>query len=139
MKVNGERYYLWRAIDLEVEVPVNFVTKRRCRHAATNFLKKAIKRFGRQVEIITDQLCSNAAALKEMGAPERQTTGQFLNNMIENSRLPFRRWERAMSRFRRMRSLQKFVSVHASVFNYFNHELSLNKRDKFNHKADLAE
>ena len=35
--------------------------------------------------------------------------------------------------------LQKFVSVHASVFNYFNHELSLNKRDKFNHKADLAE
>ncbi|BAJ80377.1 hypothetical protein ACMV_10300 [Acidiphilium multivorum AIU301] len=30
----------------------------------------------------------------------------------------FRRCQRAMLRFRRMRSLQKFASVHASVFNH---------------------
>ncbi len=38
----------------------------------------------------------------------------------ENSHLPFRRRERAMLRFRRMRSLQKFVSVYASVYNHSN-------------------
>lgn len=37
----------------------------------------------------------------------------------ENSHLPFRRRERAMLRFRQMKSLQKFVSVHASLHNHF--------------------
>jgi len=33
--------------------------------------------------------------------------------------LPFRRRERAMLRFRRMGSLQKFVAVHANLYNHF--------------------
>ena len=37
---------------------------------------------------------------------------------IEGSHLPFRRRERAMARFRRMKTLQKFSSVHASVHNH---------------------
>ena len=46
-----------------------------------------------------------------------------------------------MLRFRRMRSLQKFVAVHASVSNHFNHERSLSSRDifKLNRTAALAE
>ena len=77
------------------------------------------------------QLRSYSAALREKGNSDSQTTGQYLDNMIENSHLPFRRRERAMSRFRRMRSLQKFVSIHASVFNHFNHVRSLTNRDQF--------
>ena len=41
--------------------------------------------------------------------------GSWLNNRAENSYLPFRRRERAMLRLRRMRILQEFASVHASV------------------------
>jgi transposase-like protein len=47
--------------------------------------------------------------MKEIGNAERQETGRWLNNMVENSHQPFRRRERAMPRFRRMRSLQKFT------------------------------
>jgi len=46
-----------------------------------------------------------------------------------------------MLRFRRMRSLQKFASVHASVYNHFNQECSLSSRPNFklNRAAALAE
>lgn len=36
-----------------------------------------------------------------------------------------------MLRFQRMRSLQKFTTVHASVYNLFNSERSLYSRSKF--------
>ncbi len=46
-----------------------------------------------------------------------------------------------MQRFRRLRSLQKFVSVHASVYTLFNSERSLYSRQNFklNRAAALAE
>ena len=46
-----------------------------------------------------------------------------------------------MLRFCRMRSLQKLVSVHASVCNHFNQERHLYSRDNFklNRSAALAE
>ena len=46
-----------------------------------------------------------------------------------------------MQRFWRMLSLQKFAAVHSSVFNHFNQERSLTKRDHFkaNRTAALAE
>ena len=46
-----------------------------------------------------------------------------------------------MLRFRRMRSLQKFASVHASVSNHFNQERSLSSRHHLqaNRAAALAE
>jgi putative transposase len=91
--------------------------------------------------IVTDKLRSYGAALKELGADDRQETGRWLNNRAENSHLAFRRRERAMFRFRRMRSLQKFAAVHASVSNHFNQERSLSSRPLFkaNRAAALAE
>ncbi|MEP2532119.1 DDE-type integrase/transposase/recombinase, partial [Shimia sp.] len=81
------------------------------------------------------------AAMKVIGNADRQESGRWKNNRAENSHLPFRRKERAMHRFRRMRSLQKFVSIHASVFNHFNQDRSLSKRCHFklNRTAALAE
>ncbi|WP_299310437.1 DDE-type integrase/transposase/recombinase, partial [uncultured Croceicoccus sp.] len=55
----------------------------------------------------------------------KQETGRYANNRAENSHLPFRRRERAMLRFRQMKSLQKFASVHASFHNHFNSERHL--------------
>lgn len=79
--------------------------------------------------------------MKVIGNVEKQETGRWKNNRVENSHLPFRRRERAMLRFRRMRSLQKFVTGHSSVYNHFNKERSLSKRDHFklNRPAALAE
>jgi putative transposase len=141
VKINGERCYLWRAVDQEGEVLESFVTKTRDKKAALKFLRKTMKRYGRPHIFVTDKLRSYGAALREVGAADRQETGRWLNNRAENSHLPFRRRERAMQRFRRMRSLQMFAAVHASVFNHFNSERSFHSRANFkkNRAAALAE
>ncbi len=141
VKINGETHYLWRAVDLEGEVLESFVTKRRDKKAALKFLKKAMRKHGRPEVVVADRLRSYGAALREIGAEDRQETGRWLNNRAENSHLPFRGRERAMLRFRRMRSLQKFAAVHASVSNHFNQERSLYSRANFklNRTAALAE
>jgi putative transposase len=141
VKINGETHYLWRAVDHEGEVLESFVTKSRDKKAALKFLKKAMRKHGRAEVLVTDKLRSYGAALKEIGALDRQETGRWLNNRVENSHLPFRRRERAMLRFRRMRSLQKFAAVHSSVHNHFNQERHLYSRANFklNRSAALAE
>tara|TARA_R110002073_G_scaffold33185_2_gene99816 strand:- start:55 stop:756 length:702 start_codon:yes stop_codon:yes gene_type:complete len=141
VKINGVTHYLWRAVDHEGEVLEAYVTKRRDRHAALKFLRKAMKRYGQPKTIVTDRLKSYRAALKTIGNEGDQEVGKWLNNRAENSHLPFRRRERAMLRFRRMRSLQKFAAVHSSVHNHFNLERHLNQRDRFkeNRTAALAE
>ena len=111
-------------MDHEGEVLESFVTKTRDKKAALKFLKKAMRKHGRAGGLVTDKLCSYGAALKDLGAADLQETGRWLHNRGENWHLPFRRRERAMLRFRRMRSLQKFASVHASVSNHFNQEVA---------------
>jgi putative transposase len=116
VKINGERHYLWRAVDHEGAVLENFVTKTRDKRAAVKFLRKAMREHGPPEVIVTDHLHSYGAALKEIGAAERQEIDRWLHNRAENSHLPFRRRERAMQRFRRMRSLKECAAAHVSVF-----------------------
>ncbi len=141
VKINGEIHYLWRAVDHEGEVLETFVTKRRDRKAALKFLKKLMKRYGSPTVIVTDRLRSYGAAMKVIGNVDKQEVGRWKNNRAENSHLPFRRRERAMLRFRRMRSLQKFVAVHSSIHNHFNQERHLYSRKNFklNRIAALSE
>jgi len=138
VKINGETHYLWRAVDHEGEVLETFVSKRRDRKAALVFLKKIMKRYGKPSVIVTDKLRSYRAAMKLIGNENTQEVGRWINNRCENSHLPFRRREYAMLRFRRMRSLQKFVSIHSSVFNHFNKERHLNCRATFKLQRDAA-
>ena len=141
VRINGETHYLWRAVDHEGEVLETFVTKRRDRKAALRFLKKAMKRYGNPLEIVTDCLRSYRAAMKEIGNEALQTTGRWLNNRAENSHQPFRRRERAMAKFRNAKSLQKFTSPHSPLHNHFNQERHLYSRQTFklNRAAALAQ
>ncbi|MBY0612026.1 MAG: IS6 family transposase [Beijerinckiaceae bacterium] len=141
VKINGEKHYLWRAVDHEGEVLESFVTKRRDKKAALQFLRKALKRHGATEVIVTDRLASYGAALKALGAIGKREVGRWLNNRVENSHQPFRRRERAMLRFRRMRSLQKFAAMHGSIHNHFNGDRHLTSRQIFkqNRTAALAE
>ncbi len=141
VRINGETYYLWRAVDHEGEVLEVFVTKKRDRKTALRFLRKAMKRYGCPQVIVTNRLRSYRAAMREIGNEARQETGRWLNNRAENSHQPFRRRERAMTKFRSAKSLQKFTAVHASVHNHFNQERHLYSRKNFklNRPAALAE
>jgi putative transposase len=138
VKINGKMHYLWRAVDHEGEILESYVTKKRDKAAALRFLKKALKRHGRTEAIVTDGLKSYPAAMRELGNPDRREMGRWMNNRAENSHLPFRRRERAMLRFRQMKSLQKFASVHASLHNHFNSERHLVRREIYKERRSAA-
>jgi putative transposase len=138
VKIGGEMKYLWRAVDHEGEVLESYVTTTRDKDAALRFMKKALKRHGSPDKITTDGLRSYRAAMTELGDAEKQEVGRYANNRVENSHLPFRRRERAMLRFRRMKTLQKFASVHANVHNHFNLERHLIDRQSYRERRSAA-
>ena len=138
VKLNGEMVYLWRAVDQEGEIFESFVTKKRDKEAALTFMKKTLKRHGSPEKITTDGLRSYRAAMNELGNADKQEIGRWANNRVENSHLPFRRRERAMLRFRQMKSLQKFASVHANFHNHFNQERHLVDRQTYKQRRSVA-
>ena len=138
VKINGEMHYLWRAVDHEGEVLESFVTKdaRQGRGAEVHQEGDEAPRPAPEA-ITTDGLRSYGAAMKEIGNADRQEVGRWANNRAENSHQPFRRRERAMLRFRQMKTLQKFASVHGSFHNHFNQERHLISRETY--KANDAQ
>ena len=138
VRVQGEMRYLWRAVDHEGEVLESFVTKDRDKAAAFKFMRKLMKRHGCAKAITTDGLWSYKAAMKELGIADRQEVGRWANNRAENSHQPFRRRERAMLRFRRMKTLQTFASVHGTFHNHFNQERHLVSRTTYKERRSAA-
>jgi len=141
IKIRGRKHWLWRAVDDEGDVLEVFATKRWNRKAALAFLKRAMKRYGQPRAIVTDRLKSYRAAMNVIGNAADQECDLWLNNRAENSHQPFRRREGAMSKFRDVKTLQKFAAVHASIHNHFNLDRKLTRRDEFkqNRSAALAE
>jgi putative transposase len=139
VKLNGEMAYLWRAVDHEGEILESFVTKTRDKSAALAFMKTALKRHGSPDAITTDGLRSYRPAMKDLGNEEKQEVSRWANNRVENSHLPFQRRERAMLRFKRMKTLQKFASVHANVHNHFNLERHLIDRKTYKERRSAAQ
>ena len=139
VKVNGKVCYLWRAVDHEGEVLEAVVTAKRDKAAALKLLKRIMKKYGRPRKIVTDGLRAYSAAMNAIGvAAERHEVGGRLNNRAENSHQPFRRRERAMQRFRSVKTLQKFSSVHAQVHNQFNQERHLVTRQVYKQRRSAA-
>ena len=141
MKIKGQTHDLWRAVDHEGEVLETCVTRRRDKTAALKSLRETLKRYGRPKTIVTDRLRSYRSAMKVIGNAAAQACGRRLNNRAENAHQPFRRRERAMARFRDVKILQKFASVHAALHNHFDRQRHLSSRAIFKHNrcAALAE
>jgi putative transposase len=98
-----------------------------------------MKKYGAPLSIVTDGLRAYSATMNDFGvAAERHEVGGRLNNRAENSHQPFRRRERAMQRFRSLKTLQKFSSVHAQVHNQFNQERHLVTRQVYKQRRSGA-
>jgi putative transposase len=69
--------------------------------------------------------------MKEIGNADRHEVGRRLNNRAENSHRPFRRRDLSMQRFRSMKTLRKFSSIHAEGHNHFNQERHLVTRQAY--------
>jgi transposase-like protein len=122
VRINGQRMYMWRAVDKEGEVLDVLVQKRRNKAAALKLLRKLLKNQGAAPEaIVTDGLASYRAAMKALGCAHRHAPGRLRdNNRVENSHLPVRRRERKMQRFKSQGQAQLFVSTHSAIYNTFN-------------------
>jgi putative transposase len=102
IKVNGERKYLWRAVDQDGLVLDVLVQPRRDKAAARRFLRRLMKRT-RAVPrvVVTDKLRSYGAAHREVMPSVEHRSHKGLNNRAENSHQPTRQRERAMKGFPR--------------------------------------
>jgi len=118
--IRGQKFYLWRAVDSEGEVLDFLVQSRRNTKAAARLMRKLLKKTGITPSImVTDKLGSYGAAKTKLGLSAVHEQGLRKNNRCENSHLPVRRRERKMQRFKSPGSAQRFLNVHASVYNHF--------------------
>jgi transposase-like protein len=113
--------YLWRAVDAEGEVLDVLVQSKRNEHAALKLMRTLLKKYAFVPErLVTDDLRSFGAAVRDLRIESRDERGRWKNNRVENSHQPTRRRERKMQRFKSAGSAQKFLSIHAAVYNTFN-------------------
>lgn len=113
ISIAGKKHDLWPAVDQDGFVLAVLVQSRRDTKAAKRLLRKLLKKQGRAPRVlITDKLKSYAAAKKalKLRCEHRQHKG--LNNCAENSYQPTRRRERQLKRFKSLRQVQRFLSVH---------------------------
>ncbi len=121
IRIGGWLMSLWRAVDDEGEVLKVLVQRRRDRAAAGKLMRKLLKKHGfAPTQVTTDQLRSYGAAFREIGLAARHEQGRRQSNRAEVSHQPLRRRERKSQRFKSPGSAQRFVSLHAAVYNGFN-------------------
>ncbi len=121
VKIDGKQHYLWRAVDQDGEVIDIFLQRRRDGKAAKRFFKRLLKAHRNDPrKIVTDKLRSYGVAHRELIPDTIHDTSQYANNRPELSHQPTRVRERVMRRFKSMRQAQRFLTVHAAVYNLFN-------------------
>ena len=121
VSVGGRRMYLWRAVDQNGVVLDVLVQAKRNKQAARRLLRKLLKKHALAPRtIVTDKLQSYAAAIRELGLTGTHHQAKWKNNRIEGSHVPIRLRERTMQGFRAPGSTQRFLFIHAVLYNHFN-------------------
>ena len=97
------------------------VQRRRDTRAALWLMRKLLKKQGFVPKLlVTDKLRSYGSAFRQLRLTCPHEQGLRKNNRAENSHQPVRRQERKMQRFKSARSAQRFLNMHAAVYNTFN-------------------
>ena len=118
--INGQRRYLWRAVDQDGDVIDILVQPRRDAAAARRFFRRLLKSQRREpFRLVTDKLGSYRAAHREVMPLVTHDTDRYANNRAEVSHQPTRQRERQMRRFKSSNQAQRFLHVHGVIQNLF--------------------
>ncbi|MFD1559455.1 IS6 family transposase [Paraburkholderia silviterrae] len=140
VKLRGESYVLWRAVDecgAELDV---LLQKHRDKAAAKRFFKHVLRSNPMPRKIVTDQLRSYPAAkadIAELAGVKHVfvKAAARVNNRAENSHQPTRRRERAMNGFRDPLRTQVFLSSFGPIRQHF--ALSRHRMTAQSHRTKL--
>jgi putative transposase len=120
LTINGDRHYLWWAVDQDGHVLDILVQRRRDKKAAKKFFRKLLKglTYAPRV-IITDKLKSYGAAKREvlLGVEHRQP--RYVNNRAENSHQPTRQREWRIQGFKSSGHAQRFLAAYGPIPQHF--------------------
>src|SRR6201988_4883540 len=120
LTIDGERQYLWRAVDQDGHVLDILVQSRRNKKAAKKFFRKLLKGLTYVPRvIITDKLKSYGAAKREILPEVAHRQSRYLNNRCENSHRPTRQRERRMQGFKSAGHAQRFSSAYGPIAQHF--------------------
>ena len=120
VKINGQRLYLWRAVDQDGDVIDMLLQPRRDGRAARRFFRKLLKSQRRKpFRLVTDKLGSYRVAHREIMPLVTHDTNRYANNRAEVSHQPTRQRERQMRGFKSPDQAQRFLHVHGVIQNLF--------------------
>jgi putative transposase len=120
LAINGQRHYLWRAVDQDGHILDILVQRWRDRKAAKKFFRKLLKGLTYVPRvIITDKLASYGAAKRELLSSVEHRQHRYLNNRAENSHHPTRQRERRMGRFKSPGHAQRFLAAYGPIASHF--------------------
>jgi putative transposase len=120
LTINGERHYLWRAVDQDGYVLDILAQSRRNKNAAKKFFRKLLKglKYVPRV-IITDQFKSYGAAKREMLPSVEHRQHRYLDNRAESSHQSTRQRERRMQGFKPPGHAQRVLSAYGPIVQHF--------------------
>lgn len=128
VRINGEPFVLWRAVDADgFELDI-FLQKRRDKKAAIRFLSRLLKSHPAPRVIVTDKLRSYAKPIKHMCLKTEHRTHKRLNNRLENAHQPTRRKEKCLIKFKSPPGVHKLLSLMGKVRNIFAVEVGRYKK-----------
>ena len=120
ISIQGERHYLWRAVDQDGDTIDILVQRRRNQRAAERFFRRLLKgQDGELRWLVTDKLRSYDAAHRTIMPTVNHINQVYANNRAEVSHEPTRQRERHMRGFFSSTQAQKFLTLHGLTQNLF--------------------
>ena len=118
--INGERQYLWRAVDQDGDLIDILVQPRRDAQAARRFFRRLLKSQRQEpVRLVTDKLGSYRVAHRDLMPLVTHDTKRYANNRAEVSHQPTRQRERQMRGSTSSDQAQCCLHVHGVIQNLF--------------------
>lgn len=119
IKINGEYFVLWRAVDSDgYELDV-YLQKRRDKKSAIRFLTRLLGSYPAPRIMVTYKLKSCVKPIRNMCPKSNHRSHKRLNNRAENAHQPTRRKEKSLIKFKSPQGVQSTLSLMGKVSNIF--------------------